>query len=336
MSLYYTWGKLMQMKQIPLGKHGPNVSRVALGCMAMSGMYGPSDEAESIATIHAALDAGVTLLDTGDFYGMGHNEMLVGRALDGRRNQALISVKFGAMRAPGGTWIGIDGRPQAVKNSLAYSLQRLRTDHIDIYRLARVDPAVPIEDTVGAIVEMIQAGYVRYVGLSEAGAETIRRAAAIHPICDLQIEYSIASRGIEAHILPAARELGIAVTAYGLLSRGLLTGSPIGQSGDFRAHLPRFKGGNLERNQALIADLAKLAGERDSTPAQIAIAWALAKGDDIVPLIGARTRRQLHDSLNARAIRLSPEDLIRMEQIGAQIAGTRYDPAQMQMLDSEK
>ena len=326
----------MQMKQIPLGKHGPNVSRVALGCMAMSGMYGPSDEAESIATIHAALDAGVTLLDTGDFYGMGHNEMLVGRALDDRRNQALISVKFGAMRAPGGTWIGIDGRPQAVKNSLAHSLQRLRTDHIDIYRLARVDPAVPIEDTVGAIVEMIQAGYVRYVGLSEAGPETIRRAAAIHPICDLQIEYSIASRGIEAHILPAARELGIAVTAYGLLSRGLLTGSPIGQSGDFRAHLPRFKGGNLERNQALIADLAKLAGERDSTPAQIAIAWALAKGDDIVPLIGARTRRQLHDSLNARAIRLSPEDLIRMEQIGAQIAGTRYDPAQMQMLDSEK
>jgi aryl-alcohol dehydrogenase-like predicted oxidoreductase len=326
----------MEMKSIPLGKHGPKVSRVALGCMAMSGMYGPSDEAESIATIHAALDAGVTLLDTGDFYGMGHNEMLVGRALDGRRNQALISVKFGAMRAPGGAWVGIDGRPQAVKNSLAYSLQRLRTDHIDIYRLSRVDPAVPIEDTVGAIVEMIQAGYVRYVGLSEAGADTVRRAATVHPICDLQIEYSIASRGIETQILPAARDLGIAITAYGLLSRGLFTGSAVGKKGDFRAHLPRFKGENLNRNQALIADLARLAGERDSTPAQIAIAWALAKGDDIVPLIGARTRRQLHDSLNARAIRLSPEDLTRMEQIGGQIAGTRYDPAQMQMLDSEK
>ena len=336
MSLDYTWGESMEIKQIPLGKHGPQVSRVALGCMAMSGMYGPSDETESIATIHAALDAGITLLDTGDFYGMGHNEMLLGRALEGRRDQALISVKFGAMRAPGGAWIGVDGRPQAVKNSLSYSLQRLRTDHIDIYRLARVDPAVPIEDTVGAIAEMIQAGHVRYVGLSEAGADTLRRAAATHPICDLQIEYSLASRGIETAILPAARELGIAVTAYGLLSRGLLTGSAIGKSGDFRAHLPRFKGENLERNQALIADLARLAGERDATPAQIAIAWALAKGDDIVPLIGARKRQQLHDSLHALAVRLSPDDLQRIEQIGEQIAGTRYDPAQMQMLDSEK
>lgn len=326
----------MEIKQIPLGKNGPQVSRVALGCMAMSGMYGPSDETESIAAIHAALDNGIALLDTGDFYGMGHNEMLLGRALEGRRNQALISVKFGAMRAPGGAWIGIDGRPQAVKNSLAYTLQRLRTDHIDIYRIARVDPAVPIEDTVGAIVEMIQAGYVRYVGLSEAGVDTIRRAAATHPICDLQIEYSLASRGMETAILPAVRELGIAITAYGLLSRGLLTGSAIGKPGDFRAHLPRFKGENLERNQALIADLALLAGERDSTPAQIAIAWALTKGEDIIPVIGARTRQQLHDSLSALAVRLSTEDITRIERIGEQIAGTRYDPAQMQMLDSEK
>ena len=326
----------MEIKQVQLGKNGPKVSRVALGCMAMSGMYGPSDESESIATIHAALDAGINLLDTGDFYGMGHNEMLIGRALEGRRAQTLISVKFGAMRAPDGTWIGVDGRPQAVKNSLAYSLQRLRTDHIDIYRLSRVDANVPIEDTVGAIVEMIQAGYVRYVGLSEAGADTIRRAAATHPICDLQIEYSLASRGIESAILPATRELGIAITAYGLLSRGLLTGSPIGKKGDFRVHLPRFKGENLERNRALIADLARLAGERDSTPAQIAIAWGLAKGDDIIPLIGARTRRQLHESLNAPSVRLTPEDIARIDYLGSQIAGTRYDPAQMQMLDSEK
>jgi len=326
----------MEIKQVQLGKNGPQVSRVALGCMAMSGMYGPSDESESIATIHAALDGGVTLLDTGDFYGMGHNEMLIGRALEGRRSQALISVKFGAMRAPNGTWIGVDGRPQAVKNSLAYSLQRLRTDHIDIYRLSRVDPAVPIEDTVGAIAEMIQAGYVRYVGLSEAGVDTIRRAAATHPICDLQIEYSLASRGIESAVLPATRELGIAITAYGLLSRGLLTGSPIGKKGDFRVHLPRFKGENLEHNQALIADLARLAGERDSTPAQIAIAWVLAKGEDIVPLIGARTRPQLHESLNALAVRLTPEDIAQIDLIGSQIAGTRYDPAQMQMLDSER
>ncbi len=326
----------MEIKQIPLGKSGPKVSRVALGCMAMSGMYGPSDETESIATIHAALDAGINLLDTGDFYGMGHNEMLLARALEGRRGQAVISVKFGALRTPAGAWIGVDGRPQAVKNFLSYTLQRLRTDHIDIYRLARVDPAVPIEDTVGAIAEMIQAGYVRYVGLSEAGAETIRRAAATHPLCDLQIEYSLASRGIESSILPATRELGIAITAYGLVSRGLFTGSAVGKPGDFRVHLPRFKGENLERNQAVIADLARIAGERDATPAQIAIAWALSKGDDIVPLIGARTRRQLHDSLHSLAVRLSAEDVERIERTGAQIAGTRYDPAQMQMLDSEK
>jgi aryl-alcohol dehydrogenase-like predicted oxidoreductase len=328
--------RFMRMKSVPLGKTGPTVSRVAFGCMAMSGVYGPSDEAESVATIHAALDGGITLLDTGDFYGMGHNEMLIGRALEGRRDQALLSVKFGAMRAPNGAFIGIDGRPQAVKNFLAYTLQRLRTDHIDIYRLARVDPAVPIEDTVGAIAEMVQAGYVRYVGLSEAGVETLRRAHAAHPICDLQIEYSIASRGIESAILPAARELGIAITAYGLLSRGLFTSSHTGSHGDFRAHLPRFHGENFKRNQGPIADLARLAGEKDSTPAQLATAWSLAKGEDIIPLIGARTRKQLHDSLSALAIRLSGDDVAQLETIGSAIAGTRYDAMQMKMLDSEK
>lgn len=327
----------MRIKSIPLGTAGPMVSRVGLGCMAMSGMYGPSDENESIATIHAALDAGITLLDTGDFYGMGHNEMLLGRALSaGRRHRALLSVKFGAMRAPNGAWVGVDGRPQAVKNFLAYTLQRLRTEHIDIYRLSRIDPLVPVEDTVGAIGEMIQAGYVRYVGLSETGVETMRRAHAAHPVSDLQIEYSLASRGIEKAILPAARELGIAITAYGLLSRGLFTGSPTHSRGDFRSHLPRFHGENFKRNQAAIADLARLAGEKDATPAQLAIAWGLAKGEDIVPLVGARTRKQLHDSLNALELRLSSDDVEQIEQIGSQIAGTRYDPAQMQMLDSEK
>jgi len=334
--LYYTCMPLMRIKSIPLGKAGPTVSRVGLGCMAMSGMYGPSDQNESIATIHAALDAGITLLDTGDFYGMGHNEMLIGRALEGRRPQALLSVKFGAMRAPGGAWMGVDGRPQAVKNFLAYTLQRLRTDHIDIYRLSRIDPLVPIEETIGAIAEMIQAGYVRYVGLSETGVEAMRRAHSTHPVSDLQIEYSIASRGIEKAILPAARELGIAITAYGLLSRGLFTGSPTNTRGDFRGHLPRFHGQNFERNQAAIADLARLAGEKDSTPAQLALAWGLSKGEDVVPLIGARTRKQLHDSLSALELRLSSDDVGQLEHIGSRIEGTRYDPGQMKMLDSEK
>src|SRR5580693_9126112 len=276
-----------------LGRGGPRVSRVGLGLMGMSGVYGPADESESTATIRAALDAGITLLDTGDFYGMGHNELLLRDALRGvDRSSVFIQVKFGGQRAPNGAFIGHDASPAAVKNSLAYTLTRLGTDYVDLYQPARLDDHVPIEETVGAIAEMIQAGYVRYVGLSEAGPATIRRAVATHPICDLQIEYSLASRGIESAILPATRELGIAITAYGLLSRGLLTGSPIGKKGDFRVHLPRFKGENLEHNQALIADLARLAGERDATLAQIAIAWVLAKGEDIVPLIGARTRPQ--------------------------------------------
>ena len=208
-----------------LGSAGPRVAALGLGCMGMSDFYGPADEAESIATIHAALDAGVTLLDTGDYYGMGHNELLLREAQRGRdRDGVVLSVKFGLLRAPDGAIVGIDGRPAAVKNSLAYTLRRLGTDHVDIYRLGRVDPAVPIEETVGAIAEMVQAGYVRHVGLSEAGAGTVRRAHAVHPVADLQIEYSLLSRGIEAEILPACRELGVGVTAYGVLSRGLLSG----------------------------------------------------------------------------------------------------------------
>ena len=261
-----------------LGNGGPAVSRLSLGCMGMSGMYGPSDRDESMATIHAAIDAGVTLLDTGDFYGMGHNEMLLGEALEGRRNKVLLSVKFGAMRAPAGAFLGVDGRPQAVKNFVAYSLQRLRTDHIDVYRLARLDPNVPIEDTVGAIADLITAGHVRYIGLSEVGAETVRRAHAVHPVVDLQIEYALISRSVETSILPALRELGIAMTAYGVLSRGLLSGSTPSAAGDFRAHLPRFSGENLTRNQEMVAALAEIAAAKGVTQSQLAIAWVLAKG----------------------------------------------------------
>jgi aryl-alcohol dehydrogenase-like predicted oxidoreductase len=321
-----------------LGSSGPTVSAFALGCMGMSGMYGPSDESESIATIHAALDAGVTLLDTGDFYGMGHNEMLIGRALQNRRQQALLSVKFGALRAPNGAFLGVDGRPQAVRNFLAYSLQRLRTDHVDVYRLCRFDPVVPVEETIGAIADMVKAGHVRYIGLSEVGAETVRRAQAVHPICDLQIEYSLISRSIERQILPAVRELGIAITAYGVLSRGLLTASPIGAKGDFRAHLPRFKGDNQEQNRPMVEALAAFAAERGATAAQLAIAWVAAKGTDIIPVIGSRTRAQLTESLAALDLRLTPADVAHLEAIcdPTRVAGTRYDPAQMAMLDSEK
>lgn len=321
-----------------LGAAGPAVFPLALGCMGMSGMYGPADEDESIATIHAALDAGINLLDTGDFYGMGHNELLVGRALKGRRDQALLSVKFGAMRSPDGSWVGFDGRPAAVKNFLAYTLVRLGVDHIDVYRPARLDPRVPIEDTVGAVADLIKAGYVRYLGLSEVGAGTIRRAHAVHPVADLQIEYAIVSRGPESAIFPVLRELGIGVTAYGVLSRGLLSGSVATGKGDLRGHLPRFTGDNLTRNQALVEKLKRLAVEKEVAPTQLAIAWVLAKGDFIVPVIGARTRNQLAESLAAVQVKFSAEDLDRIEQAIAPdaIAGTRYDANQMRMLDSEK
>jgi aryl-alcohol dehydrogenase-like predicted oxidoreductase len=306
--------------------------------MGMSGMYGPSDEGESIATIHAAIDSGINLFDTGDFYGMGHNEMLLGRALEGRRDKVLLSVKFGAMRAPGGAFLGVDGRPQAVRNFVAYSLQRLRTDRIDIYRLSRLDPTVPIEETVGAIADLIRAGHVRYVGLSEVGASTVRRAHAIHPVCDLQIEYSLVTRGIESSILPAVRELGIAVTAYGVLSRGLLSGSRPAASGDFRAHLPRFSGANHEQNRRLVDALGVLAAAKGVSAAQLAMAWVLTRGEDIVPVIGARTRAQLQEAIAALSITLSPAEIADLESTAeaTPVAGTRYDAAQMKILDSER
>jgi aryl-alcohol dehydrogenase-like predicted oxidoreductase len=304
----------------------------------MSGMYGSSDERESVATIHAALERGVNLIDTGDFYGMGHNELLVGRALRGKRDQAVLSVKFGALRSPGGGRGGFDARPAALRNFLAYSLTRLGVDYVDIYRPARLDPAVPIEDTIGAIAELVKAGYVRAIGLSEVGPETIRRAHAVHPITDLQIEYSLVSRGAEAKIFPVLNELGIAVTAYGVLSRGLLSGSKPSGKGDFRAYLPRFSGENGERNRRLVEALEALAAEKGITPTQLAIAWVLAKGQSIVPVIGARKRTQLTESLGALQVELSPADLARVEEAvpASAVAGTRYDAHQMRMLDSEK
>jgi aryl-alcohol dehydrogenase-like predicted oxidoreductase len=326
-----------------LSSSGPLASEFGLGCMGMSGMYGPADRAESLATLHAALDAGITLLDTGDFYGMGHNELLIREGLASRnRDELLLSVKFGALRDPAQGWGGYDARPAAVKNFLAYSLQRLGVDHIDIYRPARLDPQVPIEETVGAIGDLVKAGYVRYVGLSEVGAATLRRAQAVHPICDLQIEYSLASRGIEADILPTCRELGIGITAYGVLSRGLISGHwsrerSAGEKG-FRSVSPRFQGENLEKNLALVERLRDVAKELGASVAQVATAWVAAQGDDIVPLIGARRRAQLTESLGALDVKLTAEQLARLaDAVPAHaVAGSRYANAQMAHLDSEK
>jgi len=320
-----------------LGTDGPGVSLLGLGCMGMSDFYGPADEDESLATIAAALEAGITFFNTGDFYGMGHNELLLRSALRGRRERAVLSVKFGALRAPDGSFLGFDGRPEAVKSFLAYSLRRLGTDYVDIYQPARVDPQVPIEETVGAIAELVQAGYVRFIGLSEASAATIRRAHAVHPITALEREYSVLDRQIEAEILPTLRELGIGLVAYGVLSRGLLSDrvkAPLAPQ-DFRAHLPRFSGKNLQHNLTLVAALEAVANERGVSVAQLAIAWALSRGEDIVPLIGARRRARLTEALGAAAIRLSAEEQARIEAVvpPAAVAGTRYDAQQMQMVD---
>jgi len=331
----------MQYRQ--LGNNGPKISALGLGAMGMSGMYGPADRQESIATIHAALDAGVTLIDTGDFYGMGHNEMLIGEALKGvARDRFQLSVKFGALRDAAGGWIGFDARPAAVKTFLAYTLQRLGVDHIDVYRPARLDPNVPIEDTVGAIADMVKAGLVRHIGLSEVGAQTIRRAAAVHPICDLQIEYSLISRGLEGEILAATRALGIGITAYGVLSRGLISGhwqkdASVAPT-DFRAHSPRFQGENAARNLALVEALREVAEARGASVAQVAIAWVAAQGDDIIPLVGARRRDRLAEALGALDLTLSAADLAAIERAVPKdaAAGSRYPAMAMAQLDSEK
>ncbi|MFF4028516.1 aldo/keto reductase [Streptomyces sviceus] len=336
----------MTMRTRSLGTTGPQVSALGLGCMGMSALYGDADRAEGIATIHAALEAGVTLLDTGDFYGMGHNELLIGEALrtapPALREQALTSVKFGALRGPDGSWDGYDGRPAAVKNFASYSLQRLGVDHIDVYRIARVDPDVPIEETVGAIAELVEQGYVRHIGLSEAGAQTIRRAAATAPVSDLQIEYGLITRGIEQSILPTTRELGISITAYGVLSRGLISGHFSADrrlgANDFRAHSPRFQGDNLRHNLTLVDELRKIAEAKGVSVAQLAIAWALAQGEDIVPLVGARTRERLTESLGALDVVLDADDLAAIEAAvpADAAAGERYPAAAMEHLDSER
>ena len=330
------------MQAMKLGRNGPAVSALGLGCMGMSpGVYGPADEAESIATIRAALDAGINFIDTGDFYGMGHNEMLIRRALEGvPRDRVVISVKFGSLRDPAGMFVGNDSRPAAVKNFLAYSLRRLGTDHIDIYRPARLDPTVPIEDTVSAIADMIRAGYIRHIGLSEVGAETIWRAHAVHPIADLQIEYSLMSRGIENKILPTTREIGIGITAYGVLSRGLLSGRlpPAGNKGDLRmVRMPRFQQGNVEQNLRLVEGLRQIGSEKGASPAQLALAWVRSCGDDILPVMGARRRDQLKELLDALDLKLSAADLARIDAaVSPELtAGTRYDTPQMAHLDSE-
>jgi aryl-alcohol dehydrogenase-like predicted oxidoreductase len=331
------------METRQLGRGGPIVSAIGLGCMGMSGTYGAADEKESIATIHAALDAGVTMLDTADFYGMGHNELLLQKALAGRpRASFFLAVKFGAMRAPQGNFVGIDTRPAAVKNFLAYTLRRLGTDYVDLYQPTRVDPHVPIEDTIGAVAEMVKAGYVRHIGISEASSETIRRAHAVHPIVALQIEYAIVTRAVEADILPTLRQLGISLVAYGIFSRGLLTGhAPNRESaaqGDIRAHFPRFQGENLKANQQVVSRLRAIAQEKKISVAQLAVAWMFSRGKDIVPLVGARRRDQLSEALKAMEISFSPDELAAIEAavpVGS-VAGDRYGAEQMAALDSER
>jgi aryl-alcohol dehydrogenase-like predicted oxidoreductase len=324
-----------------LGTLGP-VPAIGLGCMGMSGMYGPAERAASLATIGSALDAGVRLLDTGDFYGAGHNELLLGEALRNvPRDDVVLSVKFGAQRGPDGAWLGVDASPAATKNALAYTLQRLGTDHVDIYRPARLDPRVPIEDTIGAIAELVEAGYVRHIGLSEVGPQTIRRAHAVHPISDLQIEYSLVTRTPEGPILDTCRELGIGVTAYGVLSRGLISGHWSRQRGgadDFRSHSPRFTGANLDANLALVDALRRAAARAGITVAQAAIAWVLSRGDDVVALVGARTRERLAEAIGAWEIDLAADALEEIEAAvpADAVAGERYDTRQMAHLDSEQ
>ena len=325
-----------------LGHTGPTVFPIALGCMGMSGMYGPTDDAESIRAIHAAIDGGITLIDTGDFYGMGHNELLIARALtelpSSTREKLVLSVKFGAMRTPTGAWSGFDGRPAGVKNYLAYSLKRLGVSSVAIYRPARLDDHIPIEDTIGAVADMIKQGFVQHASLSEVGVETARRAQAVTPIADVQLEFGLATRGMEAKVLPGLRDLGIGVTAYGVMSRGLLTGAKPTERTDFRRFLPRFTGAAGDANRQLVADLDNLAASHNVTIAQLAIAWSLQQGEDIVPLLGSRTVAQVQSSLAALQIKLTADELTTLEQTlpAHRIQGTRYDKVAMTHLDSER
>jgi len=330
----------MTIPTTTLGKTGPTVSVLGLGCMGMSGTYGRSDDEESIRTVRAALDTGITLLDTGDFYGSGHNEQLLATALRGRsREDYQLSVKFGGLRDPDGGFVGFDARPAAVGNFLAYSLNRLGVEHIDVYRPGRLDPDVPIEDTIAAIATQVERGRVRHIGLSEVGSQTIRRAAAVHPISDLQIEYSLLSRGIEDGVLDTCRELGIGITAYGVLSRGLIGAARQQyEPGDHRASWPRFQGDNLDRNLALVAGLEPVAARHGITVAQLAIAWVAAQGSDIVPLVGMRTVSRIRPAVEALAVTLTAEDLADIDRAlpAGAAAGSRYPQALMSGLDSER
>jgi aryl-alcohol dehydrogenase-like predicted oxidoreductase len=335
---------MTKLTRTKLGAVGPEVFPLAVGCMSMGGggWYGTNDDDEAIATIHEAIERGVNLFDTGDFYGMGKNEMLVGRAIKGRRDQVLLSVKYGGLRGPDGNFVGVDISPAATRAALAYSLSRLGVDHVDIYRPAGLDPKVPIEETIGAIADMVKAGYVRYVSLSEVGVETIARARAVHPVVDLQIEYSLLTRGPEAKIAPFLAKERIAMTAYGVLSRGLLTGWKPNGAQDFRAHLPRFVGDNAEKNTALTTKLAEVASARGVTPAQLAIAWVRAKGEaqgvTLIPTLGARKPAQLRDVLGALNLTLTAEEIVALESAipAGMVSGTRYPAPMMGALDSER
>jgi len=331
------------LKTRTLGNNGPTVSALGLGAMGMSDFYGPADRVESVATLKAALDEGITLLDTGDFYGSGHNEILVGEAIRGRRrDEVVISVKFGALRDPQGNFTGVDLRPVAIRNFLAYSLKRLNTDYIDVYRPARMPPGTDVEEVVRTLADLVKAGYIRHIGLSEIGAKTLRRAVAVHPIVDLQIEYSLASRDIEPEILPTARELGVGITAYGVLSRGLLSGhwssNRAVTASDFRARSPRFQGANLEKNLRLVEAIRAVAQRKGITVAQAAIAWVLSRGEDIIPLIGARTRERLDEALGAAEITLTGPDLDELARAvpAEAVAGARYPEHSLPDLDTER